>query len=94
MDDDIETAEPDDETPVEETPDAPTPEPELDQPAGSDQPAQPGQSVDDDEAGVQPEPTPVGHGIVQDNVTQEGVQTTKTADGTVTGETTADDLAS
>lgn len=38
------------------------------------------------EAGVQPEPTPVGHQIVQDN-TVPGVQTTRSVDGTVTSET-------
>lgn len=31
-----------------------------------------------------PEPTPVGHGIIQDNVTEPGVQHTGTPDGVVT----------
>ena len=77
MDDDTETAEPADETEV--APDAPEPEAEPEPVA---------ESVE--VVGGQPEPTPVGHQVVQDNVSEPGRQVTRTPEGEVTSATEAD----
>jgi hypothetical protein len=64
----------------EAVPDVPevVPEPEVVEPAVVEPVA---------ESVGQPEPSPVGHAIVQDNTSVPGVQSTQTPDGTVTSET-------